>query len=339
MVTIKEVAKKANVSIATVSAVVNSNKFVSDELKERVEKAIKELEYRPNKIARSLKKKETNLIGVVVTEITNPFYPLMLKGVEDVALANKYNVILCTTGDNPQKEYELVQSMVDHGVDGIVLATIDKENSKSIQLLEQEEIPHILINRAPKKYEGNLVRINSYKVGEVATEFLINMGHEDIAFIGGDRLNSWEREKGYKDTLTKHGIKLKDNRIIRSDYVIDSAYKDIQQLIENDDLPTAIFAASDIMAFGTIKALLDKGYKIPQDISVIGSDNISFSEDFLIPLTTVDAQTYEIGKMGCEMLIALLANKAGIESQKQLLEPKVIIRKSCKSIKNERKSD
>ncbi|MGE6613517.1 LacI family DNA-binding transcriptional regulator [Peribacillus sp. NPDC076916] len=339
MVTIKDVAKKAKVSIATVSAVINSNKFVSDELKERVEIAIKELEYRPNKIARSLKKKETYLIGVIVTEITNPFYPLMFKGVEDVALANKYNLMLCTSGDNPQKEYELVQSMVDHGVDGIVLATIDKENSKSIQLLEQEGVPHILINRAPQKYKGNLVRINSYKVGELATEFLINMGHEDIAFIGGDRLNSWEREKGYKDTLTKHGIKLKNNRIIMSDYGIDSAYQGIQQLIESDDLPTAIFAASDIMAFGTIKALLDKGYKIPQDISVIGSDNISFSEDFLIPLTTVDAQTYEIGKMGCEILIASLTNKDGIENQKHLLEPKVIIRKSCQSIKNERKGD
>lgn len=334
MVTIKDVAKKANVSIATVSAVINSNKFVSEGLKERVELAVQELGYRPNKVARSLKKKETYLIGVVVTEITNPFYPLMLKGVEDIALSNKYNLMLCTTGDNQDKEYELVQSIVDQGVDGVVLATVDKGNSKSIKILENESVPHVLINRAPYDYKGNYVRINSYSVGEMATEFLIKNGHEDIAFIGGDRLNSWEREKGYKDTLIKHGIKPKNNRIIRSDYDIDSAYSDIQKFIESEDLPTAIFAASDIMAFGTIKAILDMGYNIPEDISVIGSDNITFSEDFRIPLTTVDAQAYEIGKSGCEMLISLLNNKDGGKGQKRLIEPKVVIRKSCRSLTN-----
>lgn len=330
MVTIKDVAKKANVSIATVSAVINNNKFVSDELKERVENAINELKYRPNKIARSLKKKKTYLIGVIVTEITNPFYPILLKGVEDTANKSKYKLIVCTTGDDPEKEYDLVQSMLDHGVDGMVLATIDNKDSRSVQLLEHEGIPHVLINRSPEGYEGNQVRIDSYKIGEIATNYLIDLGHRDIAFIGGDRLNSREREKGFRATLSKHGIKLKNNRIIRSNYEVDRTYQDILQLIENKDLPTAFFAASDIMAFGTIKVLLDKGFRVPQDISVIGSDNILFSEDFLIPLTTVDAQAYEIGQLGCEMLISLLSkdNKKN-ESQIHLLEPSLVIRKSC----------
>ncbi|MFY4775137.1 LacI family DNA-binding transcriptional regulator [Metabacillus sp. RGM 3146] len=334
MVTIKDVAKTAKVSIATVSAVINSNKFVSEELKNRVELAIKDLGYRPNKLARSLKKKESYLIGVVVTEITNPFYPLLLKGVEDIALSNKYNLMLCTTGDNQHKEFELVQSMVDQGVDGVVLATVDKDNSRSIQFLKNESVPHVLINRAPRDYEGNLVRINSYRVGEFATEFLIQNGHHDIAFIGGNRLNSRERERGYKDTVKKHGIKLKNNRIIASAYDINGAYRDVQTLIENKDLPTAIFAASDIMAFGAIKALLDKGYRIPEDISVIGSDNITFSEDFRVPLTTVDAQAYEIGKIGCEMLISLLNNKDLDSTQKRFLEPKLVIRQSCRLLEN-----
>jgi LacI family transcriptional regulator len=332
MVTIKDVAKKAKVSIATVSAVINSNKFVSDELKERVEFAVKELGYRPNKLARSLKKKESYLIGVVVTEITNPFYPLLLKGVEDIALSNDYNLMLCTTGDDPLKEFELVQSMVDHGVDGIVLATVDKENSKSLQFLKNESVPHVLINRAPSDYEGNLVRINSYRVGEVATEFLIKNGHYDIAFIGGSRLNSWERERGYKDTLKKHGLKLNNNRIITSDYTTEGAYRDVKTFIEKGDLPTGIFAASDIMAIGAIKALLDKGYRIPEDISVIGSDNITFSEDFRIPLTTVDAQAYEIGRIGSKMLISLLNNTNTEGNQNCFLEPKLVIRESCQSI-------
>ncbi|MBY0221603.1 LacI family DNA-binding transcriptional regulator [Sporosarcina aquimarina] len=330
MVTIKDVAKKASVSIATVSAVINNNKFVSDELKERVEIAIKELKYRPNKVARSLKNKKTNLIGVIVTEITNPFYPLMLKGVEDVAKKNNYQLIVCTTDDDPQKEYDLVQSMLDYGIDGVVLATIDDKESKSVQLLEQEEIVHVLINRSPEVYSDNSVLIDSYKVGEIATTYLIDLEHDDIAFIGGDRLNSREREKGFKNALAKHGVELKDNRIIKCNYDAEKVYQNVLQLIEQDDMPTAFFAASDTMAFATIKVLLDKGFRVPQDISVIGSDNISFSEDFLIPLTTVDAQAYEMGRLGCETLISLLNESENNSYIKPyLLEPSLVVRKSC----------
>jgi DNA-binding LacI/PurR family transcriptional regulator len=337
MVTIKEVAKKANVSIATVSAVINKNKFVSGDLINRVEEAIKELGYRPNKVARSLKKKETNLIGVVVTEITNPFYPLMFKGVEDVAINSGYSVILCTTGDDSKKEVFLVQSMIDQGVDGVILATIDDEKSETIKILNQLSIPHVLINRSPENYQGTAVRIDSYKVGEIAADYLLESGHRDISFIGGDRLNSWEREKGFKDVLSKYGIEMENSRLIRSGYSIEEAYKDTKALIQSGDIPTAIYAASDVMAFGAIKAILDSGLKVPEDISVIGSDNISFSEDFLIPLTTIDAQTYEVGKLGSEMMVEQLKRKDNATNEQLLLEPQLIKRKSCKPI--ERKSD
>lgn len=337
MVTIKEVAKQANVSIATVSAVINKNKFVSEDLINRVEVAIKDLGYRPNKVARSLKKKETNLIGVVVTEITNPFYPLMLKGVEDVAIDSGYSVILCTTGDDPKKEIFLVQSMIDQGVDGVILATIDDEESETINTLNQLSIPHVLINRSPESYQGTAVRINSYKVGELAADYLLKSGHRDIGFIGGDRLNSWEREKGFKDVLSKYEIEMENSRLIRSGYSIEEAYEDTKALIQSKDIPTAIYAASDVMAFGAIKAILDSGLNVPEDISVIGSDNISFSEDFLIPLTTIDAQTYEVGKLGSEMMVEQLKRKNKGSNEQLLLEPKLIERKSCKPI--ERKSD
>ncbi|WP_226672077.1 LacI family DNA-binding transcriptional regulator [Rossellomorea aquimaris] len=337
MVTIKEVAKKANVSIATVSAVINKNKFVSDDLISRVEEAINDLGYRPNKVARSLKKKETNLIGVMVTEITNPFYPLMFKGVEDVAIDSGYSVMLCTTGDDPKKENFLLQSMIDQGVDGIILATVDDETSESITLLNSLKIPYVLINRSPRNYEGTMVRINSCKVGEMAAEYLLESGHQDICFIGGDRLNSWEREKGFTNVLSANGIQVDESRLIRSGYSIEEAYKDVRSFIQKGNLPTAMFAASDVMAFGAIKAILDSGLKVPEDISVIGSDNISFSEDFLIPLTTIDAQTYDVGKLGSEMMVEKLKNKDKASNNQLLLEPKIVERKSCKKI--ERKSD
>lgn len=333
VVTIKDVAKQANVSIATVSAVINGTKFVSEELTERINHAIEDLEYRPNRVARSLKRKKSKLIGVTVTEITNPFYPQMLKGVDDIAIENGYNVILCTTEDEPDKEYDLLLSLIDQGVDGIVLATIDKNASSSIELLKKEKIPHVLINRAPANYEGNKVTVNSYKVGKVATDYLISLGHTDIAFIGGERLNSIDREKGYKDSIIENGLNLRSDRIIMSDYHSNGAYDTTNSLIATGDLPTAIFTASDVMAFGVIKALLNSGYKVPEDISVIGSDNISFSEDFRIPLTTIDAHTYDIGRMGCEVLLNELRNKDQNDDRKILLEPKLIIRESTNPVK------
>ncbi|WP_408008431.1 LacI family DNA-binding transcriptional regulator [Pseudalkalibacillus sp. A8] len=334
MSTIKDVAKKANVSIATVSAVINNSKFVSEELRKRVEHSITELGYRPNKVARSLKRKETKLIGVTVTEITNPFYPLMLKGVEDIALENGYNLILCTTGDDPKKEYEILQSLIDQGADGIVLATVDDHESPSIQLLNKAGVPYVLINRGPNEYEGSQVRIDSYKVGKMATNYLVNLGHKDIAFIGGDRLNSREREKGFKETLMENDLPLKHNRIIMSDYKTENAYRDMNSLIVTGDVPTAVFTASDNMAFGVIKALLNAGYRVPEDVSVIGSDNIPFSEDFRIPLTTIDAHSYDIGRMGCEILMRSLMKKAQIDHRKLLLEPKLVIRESSGPIIN-----
>lgn len=339
MVTIKDVAKQANVSIATVSAVINGTKYVSEELTEKVNQAIADLDYRPNQIARSLKRKESKLIGVTVTEITNPFYPLMLKGVDDIALSNGYNVILCTTDDDPDKEYELLLSLIDQGVDGIVSATIDNENLASTKLLKEEKIPHVLINRAPTDYEGNQVIVNSYKVGRMATDYLIGLGHKEIAFIGGERLNSTERERGYKDSILENGLMLKEEWIIASNYQTNDAYDDMNSLIASGDLPTAIFVASDIMAFGVIKALLNSGYKVPEDISVIGSDNISFSEDFRIPLTTIDAHTYEIGRMGCQVLINHLTSKEKRDAQKLLLTPKLIIRESTGPLKIEERND
>lgn len=333
MLTIKDVAKRAGVSIATVSAVINRNKFVSEKLKERVEKAVQELGYRPNKIAQSLKKKETKLLGVAVTEITNPFYPLMLKGIEDIARTNGYSVVLCTTDDNQQKEFKLLQSMADQGVDGIILGTADEENSKSIQFLNQEMIPHVLINRAPMQYKGSVARINSYLVGELSAQYLMELGHTNLAFIGGGRLNSLEREKAFISTLAANGVLLPTNHIIRTEYNFESVYNKMQPLLKSNNLPTAFFAASDIMAFGTIKALQNAGYRVPEDVSVIGADNIPFSEDFQVPLTTVDAKAYEIGQAGCGFLLDLLTKGAGQEKQQLLLEPKLVVRKSCKNYK------
>lgn len=333
MTSMKEVAQKAGVSIATVSAVVNDTKYVSNELKEKIEQVIKELNYRPNRIARSLKGKETKLIGVTVTEITNPFYPLMLKGVEDTAIVSGFNVILSTTSDNEDMELKLLESMLDQGVDGVILATIDKSDSKALKLLEKENVPTVLINRAPKDYTGSKVCIDSCKVGMLATEHLLQLGHEKIAFFGGERQNTKEREVAFLKTMEKNGLHVPQEWVIDSEYDLEKTSQITKGIIKSGNIPTAVYAASDLIAFGVSRAFLEEGFSIPKDISIIGSDNIPFSADFRIPLTTVDVHTYEIGKKGFEILSEKLTKKRGDTLEQFTLEPELIIRNSTEMLK------
>ena len=335
MTSMKEVAKRAGVSIATVSAVINDNKFVSTELKVKVEEAIKELNYRPNRIARSLKRKEKKLIGVMVTEITNPFYPLMIKGIEDFALTSGFNILLSTTSDDEKVEYKLIESILDQGVDGVVLATIDNSDSKSLELLKKENVPTVLINRAPKNYPGSKVYVDSYKVGTLATEYLLQLGHKKIAFIGGERQNTKERERAFLEVMKSRNLPVPNEWIIDSEYNFEKVKSITKEIIKNKDRPTAIYAGMDIIAFEVAKAILEEGLRIPEDISIVGSDNIPFSEDFRVPLTSVDVQAYEIGKRGLEILIDKITKKEEEVQDQVIFDPTLVIRNSTAELSSD----
>ncbi len=332
MSTMKEVAKKAGVSIATVSAVINENKYVSEELKEKVNSAIQELNYRPNRIAQSLKGKETKLIGITVTEITNPFYPLLIKGVEDKALSSDYNIILSATSDDEEKECKVLESMLAQGVDGVIMATVDNVDSKALKLLEKEKVPMVLINRAPKNFKGSSVCIDSFQVGVLATEHLINLGHRQIAFIGGDRQNTKEREYAFLKTMKAHSLPVPKEWVIDTEYSLEKTTQQIKEMIRSKRLPTAIYVGMDVLAFWAARILLEHGIRIPEDISIIGSDNIPFSEDFRVPLTTVEVHTYEIGQRGFELLLNKITSGRGDVNHKYVLEPELVIRNSTQKL-------
>ncbi|WP_018924880.1 LacI family DNA-binding transcriptional regulator [Salsuginibacillus kocurii] len=326
----KEVAKRAGVSIATVSAVINESKYVSDELKKRINEAIIELDYRPNRNARGLKGKETNLIGVTVTELTNPFYPLMVQGIEESAHEKGYNMVLAATSDLESKELTLLESMADQRVDGIILTTVDHHNSNILKFIQKEGIPVVLINRAPKDYKGPLVCVDSIRVGRIATEHLISLNHQDIAFFGGKRHNSIEREIGYQEAMQSRGLVIRDEwKITNTAYDPKKAYQLASSLIESSNpTPTAVFAASDVIAFGVARAFLDAGYRIPEDISIIGADNVPFSQDFRVSLSTVDVQPYQMGAEGYRLLENLIYKSNEEHNVKKYLEPSLVIRES-----------
>ncbi|WP_026566796.1 LacI family DNA-binding transcriptional regulator [Bacillus sp. UNC41MFS5] len=330
MATMKDISKKANVSIATVSAVVNQSTYVSPELTERVNRAIEELNYRPNAIARSLKMKSTNTVGVILSDILNPYYPAIVKGMDDVAIKNNFSVILCNTSNDKSRFLSYLDLMVDKRVDGLILANIS--NQEELQEVEKRNLNFVLVNRRPPGYNTSYVGVNNHLAIELAVNHLASLGYKRIAFIGGnsDLSTSKERLQGFVQGMMQNGLQVTNNLIFEGEYTQESGYASVIKMLKQlKELPEAICAASDLIAFGIIKALREKGIRVPEDIAVIGNDNNNFSEDFLVPLSTVNHPTYEMGKLGMGLLLQRVNEGENHFPKQVILTPSLIIRESC----------
>ncbi|SFC65783.1 transcriptional regulator, LacI family [Bacillus sp. OV322] len=330
MATMKDISKKAKVSLSTVSAVINHSAYVSPELTKRVMQAIEELNYRPNAVARSLKKKRTNTIGVIVTDILNPFYPPMIKGIEDIAFNNNFNVILCNTSNEHKRILTYLELMHEKQVDGLLLANI--ATTEDFNEIENTGLKYVLINRRPPLYCNNFVGVNNVLSSELAVNHLVNQGYKRIAYFGGNpEINTArERKAGFISCMTQHGLEVDTNLVFEGEYTLESGYTNVKKMIAQvDNLPEAICAVSDVVAFGVIKGLRDTGIRVPEDIAVIGNDNSAFSENFLVPLSSVDHSTYDMGKLSMELLLQLIKEKGEITARQIILTPSLVVRESC----------
>jgi len=330
MATMKDISKKANVSLSTVSAVINRSAYVSPELTKRVMQAIEELNYRPNAVARSLKKKSTNTIGFIVTDILNPFYPPMIKGIEDVAFNHNFNVILCNTSNEHNRILTYLELMLEQQVDGLLLANI--ATSEDLSKIEKTGLKYVLINRKPPFYDKNFVGVNNPLSSELAVNHLVRQGYRRIAYFGGNlEINTArERKAGFISCMALHGLEVDPMLVFDGEYTLESGYTNAKKMLEQvEKLPEAICAVSDIVAFGVIKGLRDSGIRVPEEIAVIGNDNSAFSDNFLVPLSSVDHSTYEMGKLSMELLLQLIKEKNEIVSRQITLTPSLVVRESC----------
>ncbi|MGV3465959.1 MAG: LacI family DNA-binding transcriptional regulator [Heyndrickxia sp.] len=330
MATMKDISKKAKVSLSTVSAVINQSAYVSPELTKRVLDAIEELNYRPNAVARSLKKKSTNTIGVIVTDILNPFYPPMIKGIEDVAFDHNFNVILCNTSNEHRKISTYLELMLEKQIDGLLLANI--ATTEDLKEIEKTGLKYVLINRKPPFYDKNFVGVNNTLSSELAVNHLVTQGYKRIAYFGGNlKINTArERRAGFISCMEQHGLEVDPMLVFEGEYTLESGYENVKKMIEQvDRLPDAICAVSDVVAFGVIKGLRDVGKRVPEDIAVIGNDNSAFSENFLVPLSSVDHSTYEMGKLSMELLLQIVKEKNEITPRQIILTPSLVVRESC----------
>lgn len=330
--TSKDVAELAGVHPSTVSRVINNDSRISEKTKERVLLAIKKLGYTPNAIARGLKTKRTYTLGMLIPDITNPFFAEIARGVEDAANKNNFNVILCNTDDKPKKERTYLEILREKRVDGLILGTAHIKD-KSILELERQKFPYMLISRNIERLDKNCIIIDDVAGGIMATEYLIKLGHQRIAHITGplQTRSALNRLKGYKLALKKYGIEYRDELVGEGDFRIKGGYQVMKRYLKLAKPPTAIFAANDLLALGAMQAIQKKNFSIPDDFSVIGFNDIELASFVYPPLTTIRQPILEMGNLAVKMLLKIITDKE-FNQRRVVLQPKLIIRESCKKL-------
>ncbi|RKD27019.1 catabolite control protein A [Ammoniphilus oxalaticus] len=310
-VTIYDVAREAGVSMATVSRVVNGNPNVKPTTRKKVLAAIELLGYRPNAVARGLASKRTTTVGVIIPDISSAFFAELARGIDDIASMYKYNIILCDSDSRLDKEVQLINTLLEKQVDGIVY--MGREITEDhMRVFNTSNVPIVLAGTKEKSSELPSVNIDHFQAGYDATIRLIEGGHKRIAIVTGpfqDPLAGVERFEGYRKALEEHNIDFRQNYVISDKLTYRAGMAAAKSFMSLEETPTAIFAASDETAVGVIHGLQDMGKRVPQDIEVIGFDNIRLSEMVRPKLSTVVQPMYDIGAVAMRLLTKYMNNE------------------------------
>ncbi len=328
MATIREVAESAGVSYATVSHVINNTRLVSPETRERVVAAMDALHYRPNALARSLRQGKTNTIGLVLPDSANPFFAEISRSIEDAAFKKGYSVFLCNTELDTQRELFYVDVLSKKQVDGIIFVAAG-DQADSVDFLLRRSMPLVMVDRNVPTVEADAVLTDNQLGGFLATQHLLELGHTRIACIAGPSsiTPSAERIIGYRQALEQAGISYDENLIVRGDYHAQSGMDITHSLLTMTPRPTAIFALNDLMAIGALRAATEAGYLIPDDIAIVGYDDLEIARFTNPPLTTIAQPKKEIGRQAVHLLVDRMSEKSRPPSR-LVLPPELIVRRS-----------
>ena len=328
MVTIKKIAKKAGVSVGTVSKVLNYDKTVSEINKRKVIRIIKELNYRPNRIARSLSKGKTKNVGFIIPDITNPFFPELVRGASDLLISNGYYVFLCSSDNDSNKEDFYINDLVSMWIDGIIIAPSDTEN-RDIGIFNKIISPFVVVDREIKELNKDLIIINNKKGAYEAASYLISNGHRRIVILAGPQYTKTAQDRfmGWKKALEEKAL-FREEFAFWGNFSIDSGYEMMKKVFNNLGKVDAVFACNDLIALGAIQAIEEKKYKIPDDISIIGFDDIYLSRFLKSPLTTVKQPIYDMGKIAAEILLDRMSSSKDFVPKKVVIEGNLIERGS-----------
>ncbi|ENM6579767.1 substrate-binding domain-containing protein [Vibrio alginolyticus] len=336
MATMKDIAKLAGVSTSTVSHVINKTRFVSEEISERVNNAAKELNYyAPSALARSLKVNRTKTIGMLVTTSTNPFFGEVVKGVERSCYQKGYSLILCNTEGDNERMRQSINTLLQKRVDGLILMCSSLEGERIDVFERYPDIPVVVMDWGPMLFTSDKIQDNSLRGGYLAAKYLIDCGHTEIGCITGPLIKhqAQMRYEGYKRAMNEAGLEFNANWIIESDFECEGGYQAFKKMAQRGALPSSIFVSNDMMAMGVINAANELGIKVPDDLSIIGYDDIHIAKFMSPSLTTIHQPKYRLGQAAVETLVRKLDEKS-TEAQVVQLEPALVERKSVKRLKS-----
>lgn len=334
MATIKDVAKLAGVSTTTVSHVINNTRFVSEETSKAVWQAVEALNYSPSAVARSLKVNTTKSIGMMITTSEAPYFAEIVLAVEEYCYQKGYSLFLCNTQNDPEKIQNHLDMLVKKRVDGI-LVMCSEYTENSFNLFKSVNVPMVVMDWGPNDDKSDRIIDHGLDGGYMATRYLIDNGHRDIAIIAGDLFKTISKSRfdGYVKAMTEAGLLIRDEWITENDFEPEAGYESMNHILKQEKLPTAVVCSCDTVALGAISAITEKGLSVPQDISVIGYDNIHNSRFYAPPLTTIHQSKARVGRMALDILLERIESPEQ-HHQPTTLEfyPELVVRQSVRHL-------
>jgi LacI family transcriptional regulator len=331
MITIRDVAEHARVSVTTVSHVINGTRFVSEEAKARVQAAIAALNYVPSAVARSLKSSRTHTVGMMIPNNSNPYFAEIIRGIEDACFAAGFNVILCNSDDDPHKQAAYVRVLSEKQVDGLIVLSSGGD-PELLDTLRTANMPLVVVDREIDDLAADLVEVNHEAGGFLATQHLLQLGHRRIACIAGPQMLSSARQRvqGYRRALHEAGLAVDDRLLRRGDFTSAGGHAAMVSLLDRaapGERPSAVFASNDLMAIGAICAAAAAGLHIPKDLSVIGFDDIALAAYSNPPLSSIVQPKHQTGELAAQLLLQRIADPAR-PLQREILQPTLCLRQS-----------
>ncbi|HAF70985.1 MAG: Transcriptional regulator, LacI family [Acetothermia bacterium 64_32] len=328
-VTMRDVAREAGVSVNTVSRALAGKPDVSPQTRAKVLEVAERLGYRPNKLARGLRSNKTFTLGVIVTDIANPFFAELVKGVEETARKNGYSILLEDTSEDPKKEEKAIQVMLAERVDGLLVTPV-QSTRRALEEVLKSGFPFVLMGRYFPDLDAPYVVTDDVQGAIIAVEHLINLGHRKIAHVAGPLhiSSAQDRLSGYIKALERHGITVREEYILKEAVTLEDGYRAGKELLQLRPLPSAVFAYSDFVAVGIMQAILEEGFRIPADISLVGYDDILFSAYTKVPLTTIRIPKRTLGSEAVRMLLKSLARKKSLSAKAKRLGVDLVVRDS-----------
>lgn len=326
-VTIYDVAREANVSIATVSKVINNTGRIGEKTKRKVEEVMKRLDYQPNMMASALMGKQTKTIGLLIPDLANPFFSELARSIEDRAHEFGYNLVICSTDYLPEKENKYLNLLKRKNVDGFILAS-GFENLEKVEEMVKEQVPVAIVARDFPMFSINTVALDDFMGGYLAASHLMKLGHQKIAVIARDVWSNRERLRGFKQALEEKNIEFMGNfEYIDGPSHVDPGKKMALNYLTGDDVPTAIFACNDLLATGAIQAVKELGKSVPDDVSIMGFDNTLIATIVEPPLTTIAQPIQNMGKEVLDLIVSMI-NGEKKEVMRLTLLPSLVERNS-----------